>query len=88
MSVGNIELERAAARPDPLRPLAERLPRPLRFLGVGGLGLITDLCVFTILIGYAAASAADAARLACRRDAGHLAAQPRAHLRPSEPPAA
>ena len=38
---------------DPLRTLAEYLPRPLRFLGVGGLGLTTDLCVFTILIGYA-----------------------------------
>ena len=42
-----------AARPDPLRALAEYLPRPLRFLGVGGLGLTTDICVFTILIGYA-----------------------------------
>ena len=43
----------ASARPvDPLRALAERFPRPLRFLGVGGLGLTTDFCVFTILIGY------------------------------------
>ena len=25
----------------------------LRFLGVGGLGLLTDFCVFTILMGYA-----------------------------------
>lgn len=38
---------------DPLRSLAEYLPRPLRFLAVGGIGLTTDLCVFTILIGYA-----------------------------------
>jgi putative flippase GtrA len=41
------------ARPDPLRVLAEHFPRPLRFLGVGALGLATDVCVFTILIGYA-----------------------------------
>jgi putative flippase GtrA len=38
---------------DPLRTLAERLPRPVRFLGVGGLGLLTDFCVFTILMGFA-----------------------------------
>src|SRR2546423_9045949 len=42
----------APARPDPLRVLAEYLPRPLRFLAVGGIGLTTDICVFTILIGY------------------------------------
>jgi putative flippase GtrA len=49
MSVGKVEL---GAAHDPLRALAERLPRPLRFLGVGGLGLTTDFCVFTILIGH------------------------------------
>jgi len=49
MSASNIELE---ASPDRLRALAERLPRPLRFLAVGALGLTTDFCVFTILIGY------------------------------------
>jgi putative flippase GtrA len=32
---------------DPLRRLVERLPRPLRFLGVGACGLVTDLGVFT-----------------------------------------
>jgi putative flippase GtrA len=57
MSIGNIELgapvSRAPSANDPLRALAERLPRPLRFLGVGGLGLATDFCVFTILMGYA-----------------------------------
>lgn len=53
MRAGKIELGDASARPvDPLRALAERFPRPLRFLGVGGLGLTTDFCVFTILIGY------------------------------------
>jgi putative flippase GtrA len=49
MSVGTIE---RAADHDPLRALAERLPRPFRFLGVGALGLATDFCLFTILIGY------------------------------------
>ena len=39
--------------PDPLRAIAERLPRPFRFLGVGAIGLTTDFCVFTILMGYA-----------------------------------
>jgi putative flippase GtrA len=52
MSVEKLDM-RARARPDPLRVLAEYLPRPLRFLAVGGLGLATDICVFTILIGYA-----------------------------------
>ena len=52
MSVG-VELDapqRVAG--DPVRALVARLPRPIRFLGVGGLGLITDFCVFTILMGY------------------------------------
>ena len=52
MSVEKLDM-RVSARPDPLRMLAEYLPRPLRFLAVGGLGLTTDICVFTILIGYA-----------------------------------
>ncbi len=37
---------------DKVRALAERLPRPLRFLAVGGLGLTTDLCVFTVIATY------------------------------------
>jgi putative flippase GtrA len=36
---------------DPLRDLVRILPRPLRFLTVGGLGLLTDLCIFTIAAG-------------------------------------
>ena len=36
---------------DPVRRLVEILPRPFRFLGVGGLGLVTDLAVFTLVIG-------------------------------------
>jgi len=48
MSAENVEV-----RGDPLRALAEHLPRPLRFLGVGAIGLTVDLCVFTLLFGYA-----------------------------------
>jgi putative flippase GtrA len=40
---------------DPVRRFFEVLPRPLRFLGVGGLGLITDLAVFTLVIGHGVA---------------------------------
>jgi putative flippase GtrA len=35
-----------------LRALYARLPRPLRFLGVGGIGLITDVGIFTLLMAY------------------------------------
>jgi putative flippase GtrA len=41
-----------AADQDPVRRFAEYLPRPLRFLGVGGLGLITDLAIFTVIIAH------------------------------------
>jgi putative flippase GtrA len=37
---------------DKLRQIVERLPRPLRFLGVGALGLITDLGTFTIIVAF------------------------------------
>jgi putative flippase GtrA len=43
--------EREAAT-DPLRALAERVPRPLRFIVVGGIGLVTDLGVFTLIVAY------------------------------------
>jgi putative flippase GtrA len=46
--------ERAAAT-DPVRTLAERVPRPLRFIVVGGIGLVTDLSVFTLIVAYVAA---------------------------------
>jgi putative flippase GtrA len=42
----------AAADHDPVRRLVEILPRPLRFLGVGGIGLITDLALFTAIIAH------------------------------------
>jgi putative flippase GtrA len=48
MTVGRIAC--GAAEPDTLRLLAERLPRPIRFLGVGGLGLLTDIGVFTLIL--------------------------------------
>ena len=37
---------------DPVRRMAELLPRPLRFLGVGGLGLLTDLAIFTLVMRF------------------------------------
>jgi putative flippase GtrA len=42
----------AAASNDRLHALVAWLPRPLRFLGVGGFGLLTDLCVFTAIAAY------------------------------------
>ena len=42
----------AAAVDDPVRRFFAVLPRPLRFLGVGGLGLITDLAIFTLVIAH------------------------------------
>jgi putative flippase GtrA len=57
MSVRDAKLGSASAPPvensrdhDPLRRLVGWLPRPLRFLGVGGVGLLTDLSVFTIVL--------------------------------------
>jgi putative flippase GtrA len=56
MQVSNVEFGAAPAPAvvdhDPIRRFVEVLPRPLRFLGVGGLGLITDLAIFTSLIAY------------------------------------
>jgi putative flippase GtrA len=37
---------------DRLHRLIARLPRPLRFLGVGGLGLATDLGVFSLVAAH------------------------------------
>jgi putative flippase GtrA len=60
MSDGNLEFGaasgtaavRAATAHDPVRALVEVLPRPVRFLGVGGIGLITDLAVFTLIVTH------------------------------------
>jgi len=32
--------------------LMAAMPRPVRFLGVGALGLLTDLSIFTIIVGH------------------------------------
>jgi putative flippase GtrA len=37
---------------EPVRTLIEALPRPVRFLGVGGLGLVTDLGIFTLIVAH------------------------------------
>jgi putative flippase GtrA len=58
MKFGSLDLGRsvtahspvAHARHDALRRLVAWLPRPFRFLGVGGIGLATDLTVFTLVI--------------------------------------
>jgi putative flippase GtrA len=42
----------AASDRDPIRRLFEIVPRPMRFLGVGAIGLITDLAVFTDVLGH------------------------------------
>ena len=42
----------AASDHDPIRQFVEVMPRPLRFLGVGAAGLITDPAVFTIVLGH------------------------------------
>jgi putative flippase GtrA len=39
-----------AAEASPLRALVARLPRPLRFLAVGGIGLATDIVLFTAMV--------------------------------------
>jgi putative flippase GtrA len=53
MRVSNAESGAPVRAADPFRTIAERLPRAFRFLGVGAIGLTTDFCVFTILMGYA-----------------------------------
>ena len=63
----------ASARPDKLRLLAEKLPRPLRFLAVGGLGLLTDITVFTLILMHWPHPLLRARPLARRRDAGDVA---------------
>ncbi len=51
-AAGGATPTRAVALDDPVRRFFELLPRPLRFLGVGGLGLISDLAVFTLVIAH------------------------------------
>lgn len=35
-----------------VRKLIDALPRPVRFLGVGGFGLVTDLGIFTLIVAH------------------------------------
>ena len=42
----------AASDHDPVRQFVEVVPRPLRFLSVGAVGLITDLAVFTVVLAH------------------------------------
>ena len=49
MSVGNSACCFEDGAPSRLRALIARIPRPLRFLGVGALGLVTDIVLFTAL---------------------------------------
>lgn len=49
MSLGDLELG-LPAPPHVLRRAIDRLPRALRFLGVGGIGLASDLTVFTAIM--------------------------------------
>jgi putative flippase GtrA len=42
----------AAKVADPMRVLAQGLPRPVRFLAVGCLGLLCDLSIFTLIAAY------------------------------------
>ena len=54
-TVSHLQPQERTATPaseDPVRATAERLPRPMRFLIVGGLGLITDLATFTLILHY------------------------------------
>jgi putative flippase GtrA len=55
MRSSNAEFRAAACTPcaaehDPVRRLFQVLPKPLRFLAVGGLGLTVDLAIFTLVI--------------------------------------
>jgi putative flippase GtrA len=60
MRIGRVEFgaaeaavpPRAVAFGDLICRFLELLPRPFRFLGVGGLGLATDLAIFTLLIAH------------------------------------
>ena len=57
MRVSNLEfgaapVRAAAVNHDPIREFVEVVPRPIRFLGVGAAGLLTDLAIFTLIIAH------------------------------------
>src|SRR5437870_843493 len=47
---GEEPLSHSSARHDGLQSIAMRIPRPLRFLAVGALGLTANLALFTLLL--------------------------------------
>jgi putative flippase GtrA len=54
-TVSHLQPQERPATPasdDRVRAAAERLPRPMRFIVVGGLGLITDLATFTLILHW------------------------------------
>jgi putative flippase GtrA len=62
MKLGSLDVDRSGSKPPPalgwawaaprlnLHGLIRQIPRPLRFLGVGGIGLASDLAVFTLVL--------------------------------------
>lgn len=48
----SMAIDDIATEGDRLAALAARLPRPMRFIAVGCLGLFTDLCTFTAIIAH------------------------------------
>jgi hypothetical protein len=50
------DLALALVETDKVRLLAQRLPRPLRFLTVGALGLVTDIGFFKLAASFGAHS--------------------------------
>jgi putative flippase GtrA len=56
MKFGSLDLGRSVTAPsahasrEAVRSLVAWLPRPFRFLGVGGIGLATDLTIFTLVM--------------------------------------
>jgi putative flippase GtrA len=48
----SVQTAEGGADADKLPTLVAVLPRPVRFLSVGGIGLATDLAVFTVIAAY------------------------------------
>jgi putative flippase GtrA len=53
-SDSDVDRTRGPIEADIIRQLAQRLPRPLRFLAVGGLGITTDIGFFTLAATHGA----------------------------------
>ena len=95
MSVSSMEFGRAAVAPRFAAPglggllvrLIGALPRPFRFLAVGGVGLATDLAVLTLVLAYWPHPLLARLVSLAVATSGDLAAQPRLHVRPQRPAA-